>query len=82
MTKLLKTNLNYDFELDEYNTTKLIKENDTLIPIVNVRNNIEGFFNRNTYYKLIDWALEKNLIKDNFLYIPSNNYNHIIGKIA
>ena len=81
-TITLKTNLNYDFELDQHNTTKLIKENDTYIPIVNVRNNIEGFFNRNTYYKLIDWALEKNFIKDNFLYIPSNNHNHIIGKIA
>ena len=79
---ILETNLNYDFELNDVNTTKLIKENNTSIPIVNVRNNIEGFFNRNTYYKLVDWALERNHIENNFLFLPSNNLNHIIGKIA
>tara|TARA_S200000501_G_scaffold372675_2_gene418258 strand:+ start:268 stop:801 length:534 start_codon:yes stop_codon:yes gene_type:complete len=79
---ILETNLNYDFELNDVNTTKLIKENNTSIPIVNVRNNIEGFFNRNTYYKLVDWALERNFIENNFLFLPSNNLNHIIGKIA
>ena len=79
---ILETNLNYDFELNDVNTTKLIKENNTSIPIVNVRNNIEGFFNRNTYYKLVDWALDRNFIENNFLFLPSNNLNHIIGKIA
>ncbi len=79
---ILETNLNYDFELNDVNTTKLIKENNTSIPIVNVRNNIEGFFNRNTYYKLVDWALERNFIENNFLFLPSNNLKHIIGKIA
>ena len=79
---ILQTNLNYDFELNDVNTTKLIKENNTSIPIVNVRNNIEGFFNRNTYYKLVDWALDRNFIENNFLFLPSNNLNHIIGKIA
>ena len=79
---ILETNLNYDFELNDVNTTKLIKENNTSIPIVNVRNNIEGFFNRNTYYKLVDWALERNFIENNCLFLPSNNLNHIIGKIA
>ena len=77
-----QTNLNYDFELSDVNTTKLIKDNNTSIPIVNVRNNIEGFFNRNTYYKLVDWALDRNFIENNFLFLPSNNLNHIIGKIA
>ena len=79
---ILQTNLNYDFELNDVNTTKLIKDNNTSIPIVNVRNNIEGFFNRNTYYKLVDWALDRNFIENNFLFLPSNNLNHIIGKIA
>ena len=78
----LITNLNFEFILNELNTTRLIKHNDSLIPIVNVRSNIEGFFNRNTYYKLIDIALENNNIDDKYLYIKSDNHNHIIGKIA
>ena len=78
----LITNLNFQFILDKTNTTRLINHNDSLIPLVNVRSNIEGFFNRNTYYKLVDLALEKEFIDNNFLYIPSNQINHIIGKVA
>ena len=78
----LITNLNFQFILDKTNTTRLINHNDSLIPLVNVRSNIEGFFNRNTYYKLVDMALEKEFIDNNFLYIPSNQINHIIGKVA
>lgn len=78
----LITNLNFKFILDKTNTTRLINHNDSLIPLVNVRSNIEGFFNRNTYYKLVDLALEKEFIDNNFLYIPSNQINHIIGKVA
>ena len=78
----LITNLNFQFILDKTNTTRLINHKDSLIPLVNVRSNIEGFFNRNTYYKLVDLALEKQFIDNNFLYIPSNQINHIIGKVA
>ena len=78
----LITNLNFQFILDKTNSTRLINHNDSLIPLVNVRSNIEGFFNRNTYYKLVDLALEKEFIDNNFLYIPSNQINHIIGKVA
>ena len=79
---ILSTNLNYEFILDKDNSTKLIKYNGSLIPIANVRNNIEGFFNRNIYYKLIDIALEKKYINKDILYIPSNNTKHPIGQIA
>ncbi|MAR95381.1 MAG: hypothetical protein CMD46_03355 [Gammaproteobacteria bacterium] len=78
----LATNLNYNFELNKKNTTRLIEYEKSLIPIVTVRDNIEGFFNRNTYYKLVDIAIENEYIKDNKLYIPSNNTNHLIGNIA
>ena len=78
----LITNLNYEFVLNKINSTRLIQYKKTYIPLVNVRKNIEGFFNRNTYYKLVDFALEKKFIKNKHLYIPSNNENHIIGKIA
>ncbi len=79
---MLITNLNYEFILNKENTTRLINYNDTHIPLVIVRKNIEGFFNRNTYYKLIDIALDNNYIKDNLVYISSNNINHTIGRIA
>jgi len=79
---LLTTNMNYEFILNKENSTKLIEYQNTYIPIVNVRNKIEGFFNRNTYYKLIDMALDKNFIENNILFIPSKSINHQIGKIA
>tara|TARA_B100001029_G_scaffold179654_1_gene190147 strand:+ start:2250 stop:2783 length:534 start_codon:yes stop_codon:yes gene_type:complete len=79
---ILITNLNYSFELDIKNTTRLIEYELSFIPIVTVRDNIEGFFNRNTYYKLVDIAIENDYIKDNKLFIPSNNANHLIGNIA
>ena len=79
---ILITNLNYSFELDIKNTTRLIEYELSFIPIVTVRDKIEGFFNRNTYYKLVDIAIENDYIKDNKLFIPSNNANHLIGNIA
>ena len=78
----LITNLNYDFYLDKDHTTRLIEMDDALIPLVNVRSNIEGFINRNTYYKLVDFALEMNFKHKDNLYLSSFNKNHIIGKIA
>ena len=78
----LDTNLEYSFYLDEVNTSRLIKYDNTHIPLVHVRNSIEGFFNRNTYYKLIDFALANNFIKDDALFVSSSNLNHLIGKMA
>ncbi len=79
---LLITNMNYEFILDKENSTRLIEYQNSFIPIVNVRHGIEGFLNRNTYYKLIDIALEKNFIDNDTLFIPSKSVNHQIGKIA
>ena len=75
------TNLNYEFKLNNKNTTKLIKYEGSSIPIVHVRDNIEGFLGRNTYYNLINFALENKYIDKDFLYLPSKNIKHIIGKI-
>ena len=77
----LLTNFDYEFVLSITNTTKLIKNKDVFIPIVNVRNNLDGFFDRNTYYNLINFALENKYIDKDFLYLPSKNIKHIIGKI-
>ena len=78
----LDTNLDYSFHLNKINTSRLIEYNNTHIPLVHVRDSIEGFFNRSTYYKLIDFALANKLIKDDALFISSSNHDHLIGKIA
>jgi hypothetical protein len=78
----LTTNLNFKFYLNKDNSTRLIDYNNSFIPLVTVRSNIEGFFNRNTYYKLVDIALENDFIDDKCLYIPSDEINHIVGKVA
>ena len=78
----LDTNLDYSFHLDKINTSRLIEYNNTHIPLVHVRDSIEGFFNRSTYYKLIDFALANKLIKDDALFVSSSNHDHLIGKIA
>ena len=79
---ILCTNLNYEFILDINHSTRLIKHGDTYIPIATVRGNIEGFFNRNTYYNLVEIALNNEYINDEIVYIPSNKINHPIGKNA
>ena len=78
----LITNLNYDFFLDEDHVSRLVKYEESYVPLVIVRNNIEGFINRNTYYKLVDLAISQNHKEDNYLYLRSFNINHVIGKIA
>ena len=78
----LVTNFEYSFVINEINSIKLINFEDTVIPLVHVRDNIEGFFNRSTYYNLINFALENNNIIDDILYISSGNKNYPVGKIA
>jgi len=78
----LDTNFEYSFRIDKLNSIKLIEFENTLIPLVHVRDNIEGFFNRSTYYNLINFALEKNNIIDNVLYVKSGNNDYPVGKIA
>ena len=78
----LVTNMNYEFVLNELNTTRLIKYNNSEIPLVHVRNDIEGFFDRNIYYKFVDLALDNDYIENKSLYILSENLKHKIGNIA
>ena len=94
----LKSYENFVFSEDDIITTDIIERlkpekichlaskagvrNSILDPKSYVRNNIEGFFDRNIYYKFVDLALENNYIENKLLYVPSNNHNHIIGNIA
>ena len=78
----LHTNLDYSFALDNKNSTRLINYENNIIPLVHVRNSIEGFFNRATYYKLVDIALKENIIIDNVLHIRSGTNHYPLGTIA
>lgn len=77
----LITNLNFTSKLDKFSDTKLISFNNADIPIVLIRSNIEAFFSRNIYYKLVDLAISQNNLIDSVLYINSYDINHPIGKI-
>ena len=78
----LITNLNYSFLLDQDNLIRLKEIEGIYLPLITVRNSIEAFFNRNTYYRIIDLALENNLIKNNTLFIKSNFNLYPVGKVA
>ena len=78
----LHTNLDYSFLLNDQHTTRLVKYQNTIIPLVHVRSGIDGFFNRATYYKLIDLALEENIIINNILHIKSGSGHYSLGTIA
>lgn len=78
----LHTNLDYSFTLSNQNITRLINYQNTIIPLVHVRSCIEGFFNRATYYKLINLALEDNIIIDDILHIKSGSGQYPLGTIA
>jgi len=78
----LYTNLDYSFTLNDQNNTRLIDYENTMIPLVHVRAGIEGFFNRATYYRLVDLALEDDIIIDDVLHIKSGQNYYPIGTIA
>ena len=77
----LITNLNYSAKLDKLSATKLISFNNVDIPIVIIRSNIEAFFSRNVYYKLVDIAINQNTIIDSVMHINSYDTSHPIGII-
>ena len=78
----LITNLNYSFILKSSNESKLIHNNNSLIPIVKVRNEIEGFFSRSIYYKLINLSIKNNQYKKDILILRTKHNDLVVGKIA
>ena len=62
---ILKTNLDYSFSLDVDHPLKIKSLNNETIPIVKVRDNLEGFLSRSVFYGLIDVALKQEQPKSN-----------------
>ena len=75
-TYIFDTNLNYSFALKDTQIS-FLESNEEIIPIIDVRDSIEGFFSRNIYYELINAGYEK----DGALYIKSANQEYCFGKL-
>ena len=78
----LTTNLNYSFELEQQDSMRLIDVEGTTLPLIKVRDELEGFFSRSVYYKIIDFALETNHVDNGILLLESNSNFYPVGKIA
>jgi hypothetical protein len=78
----LNTNFDYSFVIDKDHSIRLIDFEGSLVPIVHVRDSIEGFFSRSAYYNLINYALEENIVVNDILYIKSGSEHYPVGKIA
>ena len=69
-----KTNLDYSFDLLANEDLKVITTSKgENIPIVTVRDQIEGFFSRSTFYELVDHAINNFDQNGKSLFILSNN---------
>ena len=76
------TNFDFAFDLDKDHPVKLREIEDKFLPVFKVRDlNIEGFLNRNTYYRFLNYAVDKGHVKDNILFIKSHGEEFPIGKI-
>ena len=75
-TYIFDTNLNYSFALKDTQIS-FLESNEEIIPIIDVRDSIEGFFSRNIYYELINTGYER----DGALYIKSANQEYCFGKL-
>ena len=78
----LTTNLNYSFGLEQQDAIRLIDVEGTSLPLIKVRDELEGFFSRSVYYKIIDFALEANHVDNGILLLESNSNFYPVGKIA
>ena len=78
----LITNLNYSFELEQQDSMRLVDIEGTTMPLIKVRDELEGFFSRNAYYRIIDFALKANHVENDILFLESNCNLYPVGKIA
>ena len=76
------TNFDFAFDLDKDHPVVLRELENKFLPVFRVRDiNIEGFLNRNTYYRFLNYVVEKGHVKDDILFINSHGEEFPIGKI-
>jgi len=77
------TNFDFSFPLDNKHPVRMQKINNKYLPIFRVREkNIEGFFNRNVYYRFLDYAIENGYESNETLFIKSHGEEFPIGKTS
>lgn len=79
---LLKTNLDYNFTLDEHHPIELKVIQKESIPFVKIRDGLEGFISRSVFYSLIELALTQEQHSENELMLSSYGQNFSLGPIS
>lgn len=74
------TNFDYSFTLDKNHP--IVSNLDSNALVIRVRENkINGFLNRNTYYRFLQFSMANGQIKNDSLYIESFEKEFRVGKI-
>jgi hypothetical protein len=79
---LLKTNLDYNFTLDEHHPIELKVIQKESIPFVKIRDGLEGFISRSVFYSLVELALTQEQHSENELMLSSYGQNFSLGPIS
>jgi len=78
---ILKTNLEYNFPLDESHPMDLRLLGKESIPFVKVRDQLEGFISRSVFYGLVELALKQEQHSDSELMLTSSGKQFSLGSI-
>ena len=78
---ILKTNLDYNFPLDECHPIELRALGKESIPFVQVRDELEGFISRSVFYGLVELALKQEQVSGSELMLTSGGQKFSLGSI-
>ena len=76
---LFKTNLDFAYKPQNSCSSRLVEYDFQLVPAIEVRNGIEGYFDRNVYYKLADLVNHYGLEEDNKIILKFTNISFDLG---
>ena len=76
---LFKTNLDFAYKPQNSCSSRLVEYDFQLVPAIEIRNGIEGYFDRNVYYKLADLVNLYGLEKDNKIILKFTNISFELG---
>jgi hypothetical protein len=79
---LLKTNLDFNFSLDENHPIELRLIKNESIPFVKIRDSLEGFISRSVFYRLVELALKQEQNSKTELMLSSYGQKFSLGPIA
>ena len=74
-----KTNLDFAYKPENNYSSRFVEYASQFIPTIEVRNGIEGYFDRNVYYKLADLVNHFGLEEDNKIILKFTNISFDLG---